>query len=1262
MNSFCKALAYTILVLFGLQSCANYKLNYINEVEDWADYTPPRDSVVKHTVYLIGDTGNAKKDKTIPIFKFLKAELDQASEDNSIIFLGDNIYPVGMPPKSLEYQRDLAEHKLDVQLDMLENFDGNIMFIPGNHDWAKYGLKGVKRQQKYIEKNLNEQKNGTTDDDDKDWEEYFLPRKGCGDPEVVKINDQLVIVLIDSQWWLKDWNTDQAINQGCEIQTRAGFYREFEDIVRKYRDKNVIVAMHHPLYSAGQHGGHYTIENHIFPLRFLNKGLYIPLPVVGSAIAFVRSAVGVPQDVATAKYKRMRNDIMGALTKNGSYIVAAGHEHTLQYLKNKGQHFIVSGSGSKENAASLRDGAEFSFGRLGYAKIDFYQNGSGWLYYYALNDEKDGMEEVYRKKIKEKLEISKSNIPDAFPEYEEHLTIKKRKPTNFDFKKVGPVHRAILGEHYSDIYLKEYNFKVLELDKYEGGVVPLKRGGGNQTNSLRLGGADDKEYVMRALTKDPSRTLPYPLNQVTQAKNILQDNFMAAYPFAALMVPPMADAANVYHTNPELYYIPKQPALDYQNDLFGGDVYLVEERPDGDWSNLESFGNSEKIISTSDVIEKIIKARKHRIDEKWVVRSRLFDLMIKDWDRHEDQWRWASFEDEKGKYYRPIPRDRDQPFAKYDGLITWIIYAVNPFMRQLQTFTPDVKNIKWQSWNATYFDQTFLGELEWEDWENEAIYIRDNVTDEAIEKGFNQVPEEARDEDWKQMLEDTKSRRDNIVKFARMAYNLKSKVVDVLGTEDRDMFEIERISDDQTLVKVFDMSNKGEIKDLVYERVFDHDITKEVHLYGMEDDDLFVIKGSVNRSLKIRIIGGGGKDEVKEASSVKLGGKKTYVYDSDIKKNKFDFGKEGKDKTSRRVALNTYDRRSFHYDPNYWLPLPNLGFNPDDGLIIGGIVSYIKNKFKKLPYGAKHTIKLDYSLGTSTLNFNYDAEILEAVGTWDVVSDFALRRNRFAFNYFGYGNDSENPDPDDLDFNRVRQSRIYYNLGLRKRFLGNSGSFSIGPLIERTRIEDTQGRFITSSDAVLPSNVFEERIYAGAKTKLSIQSLDQTVNPHKGIKFELSYDWETTIGENDLTYGKFGVGVIFYQPIDRKKYVILASQIGYESIMGDFDFFKAPTIGGLTNMRGFRRERFRGDQVFYQSIDLRIKLVRSINNVLPFTFGIHGGFDYGKVWQNEVDSDKLHTSYGGGIWLDPIDFLVISVGQYFSEEDRRFIFKLTHMF
>ncbi|MEM6697429.1 MAG: metallophosphoesterase, partial [Bacteroidota bacterium] len=994
-----------ILVLLLSQSCANYKLNYAKGAENWVENKPTEKQAIRHSMYLIGDTGNTKMDEILPIFQYLKKELAQANKNSSILFLGDNIYPMGMPTKDEEANRALAEHKLDVQLEMLEDFKGEILFIPGDHDWTKYGTKGVKRQEKYIEKRLNAQR-GIEDDEEDGWVDYFQPSNACGDPQLVEINDQLVVVVIDSEWWLHDWDTQESINDGCDIKSRSFFKFQFEELLRKYRNRNVVVAMHHPLYSYGQRGGYVEAKKHIFPLTALNKNLYLPLPVVGSFFAFFRATIGVPQDLANGKYDAMRSDLLAGATKNGSYIFVSGHEHTLQYIERDQQHFIISGTGSKENAVRLGNGSEFAYGKMGYSKLDFYEDGTTWMRFYVVNEDGTAAQEVFRKKIKDALTMSKDNVPTDFPEYEQQLSEKVRRPNNYDLEPVGWLHKATLGEHHLDTYLKEYSFPVLDLDTIRGGMTPIKRGGGNQTNSLRLADADGKQFTMRSLTKDASRALPYPINQMTGAEAILKDNFLSAYPFAASIVPKIADAANVYHANPKLYYVPKQPALDYHNDLFGGDVYLLEERLGGNWEEQATLGNSKKLISTLDVVEKRTKNHKHRIDQNWVVRSRLLDMLIKDWDRHDDQWRWATLEDEDGKFYRPIPRDRDQAFSRYDGIIIKFVGAVSPFYRQLQTFTPDTKDVRWSSWNAKYFDTNFTSAMERADWLKEAEYIKANVTDEVIDAAFLEVPEAARDELWEEMRAYTKKRGDNILKFATRAYEYNSKKVDVLGTEKKDLFEILRLNDEETLVRVFELSKKGKKQRMIYERTFENAVTKEIDLYGLGDDDVFMVKGEVNEGILLRIIGGEGKDKVQEESSVKIGRKKTLVYDSSTEKNKLELGTEGKDKTSTRSEYNSYVRKHNHYQTDFAVPLPVIGYTQDDAFILGASLKYYNYRFKKFPYGESHYLRVDFATSPRALEATYQGEVIEAFGKWDFISDLNYRGDRYAFNFFGFGNET----------------------------------------------------------------------------------------------------------------------------------------------------------------------------------------------------------------------------------------------------------------
>ena len=131
------------------------------------------------------------------------------------IFLGDNIYEKGMPSKN-NANRAFAEFQLNTQSGAAKDFKGQTIFIPGNHDWYS-GLKGLKRQEKYIEDILG--KNS------------FLPENGCP-IEKVDISDEVTLIVVDSEWYITDWNKHPTINDECEIKTRVKFFDELEGLIK----------------------------------------------------------------------------------------------------------------------------------------------------------------------------------------------------------------------------------------------------------------------------------------------------------------------------------------------------------------------------------------------------------------------------------------------------------------------------------------------------------------------------------------------------------------------------------------------------------------------------------------------------------------------------------------------------------------------------------------------------------------------------------------------------------------------------------------------------------------------------------------------------------------------------------------------------------------------------------------------------------------------------------------------------------------------
>ncbi len=1204
-------------------------------------------------MYMIGNAGDINANEKSPALELLKSKLKKEGENSSVIFLGSNVHPDGMPRKGSKEKRKLAEAQLDAQLAILKGYDGKVMFMPGADDWKKYGLKGVKRQEKYLEKKLNK---GIEEDDD--WERHFFPEQGCGGPEVVEINDQLIVVFVDSQWYLEDWDHEPEINDGCEFKSRKDFAFHFEEVVRKYRNKNVVIAIHHPVFSYGPHGGFFTAKDHLFPINKDNKKVFVPLPVIGTMSAFYRNAIGNRGDLNHKNYKSLIADVLAGAKKNGSYIFVSAHENNMQYIFKQRQHVIINGTGSTTTSSAVSKGSDFASAELGFSQIDYYEDGSAWLKFWKADGSSDG-KLLYRKQIKGKLQISEENIPETFPEYEQKLTSKVTPVVTNKVEEKGGWHYFWLGEHYRNIYSKQYEFPVLDLADYRGGMTAIKRGGGNQTNSLRLVDPDGQQFVMRALTKDASRTVPFPFNKMAAADGIVQETFLSSHPFASLAIPKMANAINVYHTNPELYYIPKQPALGVHNDMFGGQVYLVEERAGGNWEKEASLGNSKKLISTGDLAEKITHSHKNTVDQAWLLRSRLFDQVIGDWDRHDDQWRWAKIKINKDSTtYRAIPRDRDQPFSKYDGLLIQVARQFMPFLKQLKVYKPDIKNMKWSSWSPKYVDNSFLNKMDWEDWEREAKFIQVNLTDEIIEEAFKTWPQLAQDLTADEIISIVKQRRNSIVRFAKMHYDLLYKKVDVYGTEKDELFKVDRLDNENTRVRVYHMKKEG--NRLVFDRTFQRSVTKEIDIYGLGEDDVFEVNGKVGKGILVRLIGGLGEDKFVDASKVSGLSKKTKVYDN-LEKNEYQLGSEAKNKSSNHRDNNVYDRRHYHYEYTSTLPLPNLGFNPDDGIFLGFSTLTTTYKFKKAPYAATHSFSGAYSFATNGVDLNYTGDFNQAIGKGNFLLEAMLRTNQSTFSFYGFGNDSQVTVADDeFTFNRVRQSLAYVHPAFKKTITSLGNGFTIGPVFEATSIEETTNRFITSGESTtsLPNSIFENQYYGGGKIGLEIISQDNLQFPTKGSQFLANTTWMTDLRDTDRDFTILNSSLALYQNIDRKANFIFATKVGVQHRTGDFPFFHSAVLGGKSNLRGFRADRFYGKTAFYHNTDLRLRLFGSANKILPFTAGLMGGVDYGRVWLDNENSDTWHVGYGGGVWVAPLGFIVLNFGYFITEEDERFSFRI----
>jgi len=124
----------------------------------------------------------------------------------------------------------------------------------------------------------------------------------------------------------------------------------------------------------------------------------------------------------------------------------------------------------------------------------------------------------------------------------------------------------------------------------------------------------------------------------------------------------------------------------------------------------------------------------------------------------------------------------------------------------------------------------------------------------------------------------------------------------------------------------------------------------------------------------------------------------------------------------------------------------------------------------------------------------------------------------------------------------------------------------------------------------------------------------------------------------------------------------LAFRLGGSINFGDYEFFQASTLGGSTNLRGYRSTRYSGDATVYQNSEFRFKLSDFSTYFAKGEFGILAFNDVGRVWLEGEDSNMWHHGYGGGIWVSPFSVAVLTACYERSNDELGGLFTLRFKF
>lgn len=344
------------LLAFGLAACAT---NFVPSTTA----APVGPEQITATVFLIGDAG-APAAEGEPVLEALRRELADHAPATLVLYLGDNVYPLGLPD-STDPEFPEAARRLRTQIEAAG--DVPVLFVPGNHDWDRSGEDGlarIRRQGRFIARESG-------------GRARLLPRDGCPGPEEADVSPSLRLILLDTEWWLFP-HPKPGPDSGCDPGSEQAVAHRLAELLHGASGRQVIVAAHHPLLSGGPHGGYFPLGDHLFPLRKLHPALWIPLPIIGSIYPIARDFGVSPEDLRSGPYRRLRAALDTAFACDPPAVYAAGHEHGLQLLdRGRPPLLAVSGAGiyGHESHVEMIPETRLATAKAGFMRADLLRGG-----------------------------------------------------------------------------------------------------------------------------------------------------------------------------------------------------------------------------------------------------------------------------------------------------------------------------------------------------------------------------------------------------------------------------------------------------------------------------------------------------------------------------------------------------------------------------------------------------------------------------------------------------------------------------------------------------------------------------------------------------------------------------------------------------------------------------------------------------------------------------------------------------------------------
>jgi hypothetical protein len=809
-------------------------------------------------------------------------------------------------------------------------------------------------------------------------------------------------------------------------------------------------------------------------------------------------------------------------------------------------------------------------------------------------------------------------------------------------------HRFFLGDDYRTTWGTPVSVEVLDLAREAGGLKPARRVGGQQTKGLALTGADGRSYTFRGLEKDASHLLDVvdPSLKDSVFAQLLNDQMAAQHPASELIARGVLEAVGIPVPEWRLVVLPDDPALGEFRKDFAGAVGVFAVYPQPAKGAVPGFAGATEIIDHKELYKRLEAGEGDAADTQALLKARLVDIFIGDWDRHRKQWRWARVPG--NPRWVPIPEDRDQAFSRYQGAALASGRGRDP---RFQEFSAKYPNIGGLTFNGSEQDRRLLVEFTREDFVRTAREIQGQLTDAAIEKAVHAMPPEWYAVDGPRLVKEMKARRDALPDIAGKYHDHMAPGVDVYLTNQSEQIDARRLGDGKMDVTVRMAGKEGTAP--TFHRVFDGGETSEVRFYGLGGNDTVTVTGG-GKGPKVRLIGGAGNDtlDASGGGNAKLSDNEGQNRAVDAKVDDRAYNPPPPPKNAPWIPPRDWTRESWG--------VPWVTYGGDIGVFLGYGIYTQKYGFRKTPFASAQQVRVGWSFEQGSARADYVGEFHREnrdsfFGLYAYASGVEVLR------FYGFGN--ETTAPEDQDFNKVNANQFVLYPSFKVRF-ASKALLTLGPGLKYTESDEGADQFINTAKPYGVGKFGEVALHG----ILSWDGRDNPVFPRRGLFAAARASYFPQAWDVTSDFGQVNGNVNAY--LSAGKVVTVAMRVAAKKMFGAYPYMEAASIGegGLgagsstldevrDNLRGYRARRYLGDASATFQGDLRLRLSH-ITLILPGAWGLSGFGDVGRVWLSGETSDTWHTGVGGGIWLSMMsDRLAFSTGISHGPEENLIYFK-----